>query len=258
MPNWCSNVLKVREDVETSKDELYDFLTKAKGTPEGEEQEREFCFSSLVPRPDGVDWYDWNVQNWGTKWDVNADVELQDEYFDDEDEGAVAIIRFDTAWSPPIEFIQKVAPMFPTLTFELRFWEGGMGFAGRWEQQGDEVLIDTSYGTDAEEYWNIITEDMTEEEIEDMAKEYIEQQSLQYWEYSMKEILEIIGQENKDKFDNLFLVKKLRGEIKYSNEDEYSGGEIADIITEFMSEEEFFEIIFDKRKKENKLKRIVA
>ncbi|MBV6394133.1 MAG: hypothetical protein KPEEDBHJ_03381 [Anaerolineales bacterium] len=50
-----------------------------------------------------------------------------------------AFLEFDTAWSPPIPVIAKLACMFPDHTFELKYFEGGMGFSGhaRWSG-GDE------------------------------------------------------------------------------------------------------------------------
>lgn len=41
-----------------------------------------------------------------------------------------ALLEFDTAWSPPIPVIEKLASMFPDHTFELKYYEGGMGFSG--------------------------------------------------------------------------------------------------------------------------------
>ena len=50
-----------------------------------------------------------------------------------------AFLEFDTAWAPPIPVIAKLAAMFPDHTFELKYFEGGMGFSGhaRWSE-GDE------------------------------------------------------------------------------------------------------------------------
>jgi hypothetical protein len=257
MPNWCTNVLRVQEDVETSGDELYDFLTRVRGNSDGEEKESEFCLSSLVPRPEGVDWYDWNVKNWGTKWDISADIELQDDYFDDDEGGAVAIVRFDSAWSPPIEWVEKVAPMFPTLTFELRFWEGGMGFAGKYTKNGDDVYIE-EYRSDDDGYWEIATEDMTDEEIEDRAKENIANNALEYWEYTLNDLVRYIGEEHRQKIENLLLVKKLIGELGNSSNDEFIGSDIADIVEELLGAEKFYDLIFDERKKQNGLRKLAA
>ena len=50
-----------------------------------------------------------------------------------------AFIKFDTAWSPPIPVIEKLAAMFPNNSFKLAYFEGGMGFCGkvRWEHGGE-------------------------------------------------------------------------------------------------------------------------
>ena len=51
-----------------------------------------------------------------------------------------AFLEFDTAWSPPIPVIEKLAAMFPDHTFELKYFEGGMGFSGhaRWSEGSEE------------------------------------------------------------------------------------------------------------------------
>lgn len=41
-----------------------------------------------------------------------------------------AFLEFDTAWSPPIPVIEKLASMFPDHEFELKYFEGGIGFSG--------------------------------------------------------------------------------------------------------------------------------
>ena len=45
-----------------------------------------------------------------------------------------AFLEFDTAWSPPIPVIEKLASMFPDHEFLLAYYEGGIGFCGqaRW------------------------------------------------------------------------------------------------------------------------------
>jgi len=45
-----------------------------------------------------------------------------------------AFIEFDTAWSPPLPVIEKLAGMFSDHEFELKYYEGGIGFCGhaRW------------------------------------------------------------------------------------------------------------------------------
>ena len=57
-------------------------------------------------------WYNWNISNWGTKWDINGSVEI-DDYDDEQIE-----INFSTAWgSFPIEICNKLRDMFPEVGF---------------------------------------------------------------------------------------------------------------------------------------------
>jgi hypothetical protein len=72
----------------------------------------------------GNNWYDWNVRNWGTKWDVAVrdNEEYPETELTDESE-TLLIYRFNTAWSPPTEAITKLSLQYPDLDFELSFEE---------------------------------------------------------------------------------------------------------------------------------------
>lgn len=69
------------------------------------------------------DGFTWCATHWGTKWDL-SDVETtgvineQIEYV------------FETAWSPPDSWLEKVAKDWPDLKFTLNYDEPGIGFAG--------------------------------------------------------------------------------------------------------------------------------
>jgi len=82
----------------------------------------------------GNHWYDWNVRNWGTKWDVA--IRHSEEYPEteliEEDETFLSY-RFNTAWSPPTEAISKLSLQYPDLEIELSYqeetgWGGCMQF----------------------------------------------------------------------------------------------------------------------------------
>lgn len=49
-------------------------------------------------------WYDWNVKNWGTKWDASS-VELTQK-------GKLLIFEFETAWAPPVPVFEYIAEHF--------------------------------------------------------------------------------------------------------------------------------------------------
>ena len=52
-----------------------------------------------------------------------------------DDQPVRAFLEFDTAWSPPVPVIEKLASMFPDHEFDLKYYEGGIGFCGHthWE-----------------------------------------------------------------------------------------------------------------------------
>ena len=137
MPNYCSNKLTI-----TGPDtDVRSFKEKAAGPCpwlKPDETEVEVLnFHSLVPVPDEVlkagyeaAGYDWEQENWGCKWGADETQIL--------DEGGNCIIyEFYTAWSPPIEFLQKVAESYPKLQFILEYEEPGMAFKGLAKFQGD-------------------------------------------------------------------------------------------------------------------------
>ena len=68
-------------------------------------------------------WYDWSVQNWGTKWEVGY-VE-----YEQLDEQSIRY-SFDTAWSPPEGIYDTLVDRFPDLEISWFYREEGMQFAG--------------------------------------------------------------------------------------------------------------------------------
>ena len=68
-------------------------------------------------------WYDWNCNNWGTKWDA-GDVNMVSE--SDEE----LHYYFQTAWSPATPAIQKASEKYPKLKFTITFTEESTAFAG--------------------------------------------------------------------------------------------------------------------------------
>ena len=137
MPNWCSNYLKVMgncsdlkqfiSDVTTEKSKL-DFnkllpVPKELLQHSSPNRNEKLC-NVFVEKYGASDWYNWCVNNWGTKWSPvdTSDWKIHDDTWAD--------IAFDTAWSPPIQFFKKISSKFPTLEFILSYEETGMGFAG--------------------------------------------------------------------------------------------------------------------------------
>jgi len=172
MPNWCENELYIRGKKEVldrfketvsegdqllSANKLIPYPRAFKVlddvvriTPNGVERRRELTekekaivlAAGLDPTRDGFNQggYEWCCENWGTKWGF-CHVKIVDEYDCSEDEIEIEY-AFDTAWSPPIPLIKKMGEMFPELSFELRYFECGVGFNGILRIENGEVVQD--------------------------------------------------------------------------------------------------------------------
>lgn len=131
MPNWCNNSLTITGSTESIKD-LWESAQAADG-----------LLQAIKPMPaelegttspgESPNWYDWRVNNWGTKWDVD----LHGLEFTDRGDGTAEISGwFDSAWSPPIEAMQTLADDFDSCYVELMYMESGMAFVGCWDSDG--------------------------------------------------------------------------------------------------------------------------
>lgn len=134
MPNWCYNDLTI-----TGKPKMINKLLK-----QVKSDEQEFDFNNVIPMPNGVDWYSWCIDNWGTKWNA-CDVTVSGDW----EEGEVNIY-LETAWSPPEPVFRKLAEQNPTLTFIHKTYEEGMSFYGTLKYKGKrvEVLEEGSFTSD--------------------------------------------------------------------------------------------------------------
>ena len=69
-------------------------------------------------------WYNWRVQNWGTKWDCYS-LEI-----DDVDMPNGFEVTFETAWSPPEEIHTAISEQFDDLSMSWFYDEPGAEIAG--------------------------------------------------------------------------------------------------------------------------------
>ena len=90
MPNWCENELEILVN-ENSKTTISDIKRKILNL-----EEDELDFDKIIPMPKDIyrgelgekekkkygkkNWYDWSIDNWGTKW--NAIIKKLHEMFD--------------------------------------------------------------------------------------------------------------------------------------------------------------------------------
>ena len=69
-------------------------------------------------------WYNWRVQNWGTKWDCYS-LEI-----DDTDLPHGFEVTFETAWSPPEEVCNAIRDQYDDLSISWFYDEPGCELAG--------------------------------------------------------------------------------------------------------------------------------
>lgn len=125
MPNHCQNKLTLQNGGDILN-VLNPYLTEAT------DNFYKFDFQKIIPMDEklleGEEWYDWRVQNWGTKWD-GYDGRISDDG---------SAFTFDTAWAPPTPVIKKLAEITGE-KFTLEYIEEGMFFCGRYKagQEGD-------------------------------------------------------------------------------------------------------------------------
>ena len=176
MPNWCYNSLTIEgsaEDISAIKTQLNQPFQRQhdQWNPETRQMELQdvlypnpvFAFWNIIKPTDletynlqkdpkhndsiidfkGDNWYDWNVRNWGSKWDVAVshneeypETELVEEWSDR------LIYRFNTAWSPPLPAIETLSTQYPNCLFTLSYeeetgWGGEINF-----KNGEQEIVE--------------------------------------------------------------------------------------------------------------------
>ena len=136
MPNWCNNGVTLRHAdpamIERAAKALQEgtFLQEFIPCPQ-ELTEAVANFETneaMVAKHGYSSWYDFNIANWGTKWDVSSDnVEIADTN--------TVTAGFDSAWSPPVTAYERLME----LGFEVEafYYEPGMQYVGRWVDGDD-------------------------------------------------------------------------------------------------------------------------
>lgn len=133
MPNWCENYIELSHEdaamIERAERAFTDNRFLAEFIP--------------IPEDKTEDWYNFCVENWGTKWDVGSDNVCIME------DGKTLIASFDSAWSPPIAAYATLEQM--GFTIRAMYHEPGLAFAGIWEDGVDEGYSDWGNSEEAKE-----------------------------------------------------------------------------------------------------------
>ncbi len=124
MPNYCDNSLTIYASEETVE-RIREFVRS---------NESEFDFNQITPMPKHIydgpvgaeerelygrnNWYDWRMQNWGTKWNSD-EVQFGNDNF-----------NFLTAWTPASPVVAELARRFPEADFWFQYEGMNEDFCG--------------------------------------------------------------------------------------------------------------------------------
>ena len=156
MPNWCRNQITIqskdkqllrnlRDDLEDMNGKgllhyMYPMPFELRDTTKGSDSKTN---QEFIDKYGFDNWYDWSLHNWGTKWDVDFDldfvplVRLGFTYYE-------LTLEFNSAWDPPMEALQKFVDRYPKGTFEvanLQYIESGMQFCGVYDALDDTKFV---------------------------------------------------------------------------------------------------------------------
>lgn len=116
MPNWCENNVILKH---SDPKKIADLKAHLESDKNGS---GEYFFNYLRPRPESEkdNWYGWNVDNWGCKWDADPSVlEI--------DENNISL-DFASPWSPPIALYEYLTA--EGWEVEALYAEAGCSFCG--------------------------------------------------------------------------------------------------------------------------------
>jgi len=188
MPNWCNNsveiyhadpamIERVRKgfngdglfsELIPCPQELTDTVSGFMGEDKREAHEAQQAAN--LAKYGYATWYEFCVNEWGTKWDVGADGNLA------QDIPGGLMLGFESAWSPPIAAYEKLFYM----GFKIRamYYEPGMAFAGIFEDGADEYY----------EYGGLDSKGIAEELPVELDEAFGISESVAEWEEENQEI----------------------------------------------------------------------
>jgi len=107
--------------------------SKYEGFFSGEQAITQEQYDERIKKYGFSNWYDWAVQNWGTKWGTYDVGKWKN--------GKKSIeISFNSAWSPPLPVIKTLSDKFPSAVFTLEYADEGGGFLGSTTFEDGEVI----------------------------------------------------------------------------------------------------------------------
>ena len=194
MPNWCNNTLNIRHEdpamIERARIAFADARLCEEFAPvpkslhivagrvgddtDQAQKDLEAQEETNLKEHGYRNWYDYCVNEWGTKWDIGGG----DGHTVDQDANGV-VFNFDSAWAPPLAAYEKLMGMgFEILAY---YFEPGMAFAGKWEDGCDDYY----------EYGGMTSEQIADELPDDLDETFDISGQVAEWEAEDEENIEI-------------------------------------------------------------------
>ena len=195
MPNWCDNqvtitgpnsvidkiekITKEEDGVTDSSDPkgLLQFMhpmpaelrdTEADGSKD----------KAMIEKTGYSDWYNWAVDNWGTKWEVCEFYGVDRQHLNDSLDESTISFGFSSAWGPPLGAYEQFLSDNENCSLIGRYYEGGCDFMGVWDNgddrcyscsedgpKSDSPFYDHGDGKEIDDYFGI-TETLADYEAE--------------------------------------------------------------------------------------------
>lgn len=133
---YLNNTLDEHKDKTGTYDDFFNDLRSHRNDI-SDEKEKEIWDIGVIAvenlhKYDAPTWYEWSINNWGTKWNAYG-------YEEDTDYSEMKRLWFQTAWSAPHPVLQKLTEMYPEITFEHEWADEDIGAnCGRKTYSGGE------------------------------------------------------------------------------------------------------------------------
>lgn len=100
-------------------------ITKERTPEEREKQklEEERIHNENIEKYGFPTWYEWSIENWGTKWNAYNTIHWDEVDFESD------TMSFQTAWSPPLPVIRALAKLTGE-SFRMSYYDEGWMFGG--------------------------------------------------------------------------------------------------------------------------------
>ena len=167
MPNYCNNNIvitgpnsvidKIEKIANGDKGDLLQYffpmpkeLNDTVAGPEPKTKKEKLEKRRLQVEYGASNWYDWRVENWGTKWDIMEFYNINRKEIG-EDESEISL-GFDTAWAPALGAYERFIDENSNCSLKAYYYEPGCDFMGEWDNGIDSCFEVAKYGLD-DDFW---------------------------------------------------------------------------------------------------------